>query len=1076
MDPHLVNEVIEIEDDVINLDDVENTPEEIIYEWDAKIRKKLTMFSVVDNEIVLGDLMKEYLQSFQEMVNSYEEYEILKNKVFHHISCLYLYYVEIQCCSPDNYLSNMEDILTLYCNLELAIIRPLKKKERQIESVAKKIIHMLTVYLLERLDHILHVLIKMNTTNLSKTCSGVLNILYKHFLIKVPALNLCDESFCRNYIVFQKWKKIQKIEEWKHMDDLLYKRFKRTPESIKNNETLRQILMPASESTVEIVLNLFRSFRDVSDAYFEHVTAKKNLDMADIDFNIDLGEDEPTIPVHDENEEEVKFLKAYYEIERNMSSLSHLINSSDMEEVDIFRKCKKEFDEDDDVQFLGITMLPQGPIHQIDNDIPRIGNTNSDATPLVQIEEERSSIATPPSLLEPVIEKTLETSTLENLNGIMSICVGSPRTVSESSISCQPSDIAEAPTEPSTPVLPLIKEVISASEIPPETNQPEVSLISNDTHISSPSSPQISDQVCENNTQRTVEMKSVEVQADIMSNSVYNDYGLTTPPFDVPLDEQRAVEPRLYADIGQKKNSENVFEKIAVTTRTIDVQVDPPSIESCSYNDYGLTPPNDTHLDDHATRLQKTCLYANIRQDDKDLDEDKLVEEDVRESETEVDNTKQVGGEICGPSEENLDSEFEDFENQLDMAEIPNINTEEIDINDLQVDNSHVEPHLKIRVNPDLQIPEYSGSKNNDQIDTGQEIIPDTAPNIVPVIAENFKGTETFNGNTVLKPLLSSNRTNGQTKDVPTPSKIVYTSSQKLRAAPLDDFSRFEAAIHVRWSKMKENHDFEDILSGPVTKAVPTKHPVLGVQDKLDFFQDSVPKQVASASSRSNSPTEMTSPPYEAIDDFRGYYSASVNGHVRPPPAEPKVLKSILKKTSSRRPVPGVLAPKRVRRDPKLNMIPKVAVERLSFIENKIKKAVNITGTLRVDYDKTTPHINEKDVVRCISPPRFSWIVDDKLSNTGSMTVKIREHVEKKPKKRKAENQINSKADTDIRKRAFRTAKKKHATDKEVTRVRKRQKTDSTRNSTVSKSDSEFHKLLNSGAYTNKPFRLDLTS
>lgn len=43
-------------------DGAEKTPEELIYEWDAKIRKKLSMFAVADNENVLGDLMKEYLQ------------------------------------------------------------------------------------------------------------------------------------------------------------------------------------------------------------------------------------------------------------------------------------------------------------------------------------------------------------------------------------------------------------------------------------------------------------------------------------------------------------------------------------------------------------------------------------------------------------------------------------------------------------------------------------------------------------------------------------------------------------------------------------------------------------------------------------------------------------------------------------------------------------------------------------------------------------------------------------------------------------------------------------------------------
>jgi hypothetical protein len=90
--------------------------------------------------------------------------------------------------------------------------------------------------------------------------------------------------------------------------------------------------------------------------------------------------------------------------------------------------------------------------------------------------------------------------------------------------------------------------------------------------------------------------------------------------------------------------------------------------------------------------------------------------------------------------------------------------------------------------------------------------------------------------------------------------------------------------------------------------------------------------------------------------------------------------------------------------------------------------------------------------------------------------VKNREHLEKKPKKRKFEPQNNSIDEPAIRKRAFRTTKKKSLATKGVGRVRKRQNSGSSENNFVSKSDSEFDKLLNSGAYSNKPFRLDLTS
>lgn len=692
------------------------------------------------------------------------------------------------------------------------------------------------------------------------------------------------------------------------------------------------------------------------------------------------------------------------------------------------------------------------------------------------MEEARIPIPASPSLLNSAKEKNPD---LENLNGITRICVGSPRTVTETSNSC-PTVEVQPTIELSNPPLSSQQEMTSC-EVPVETNQPKVSLVSNNTPVPSPSSPtKISDSVSDiDSLKRTIEMKSVEVQADTIKDYLYNDYGLTTPPFDVPADEQisRPVEPRLYTNIGQNLKDDltlerDVCEKNAVVTRTVEVQVDPPpSRKECPYNDYGLTPPNEVQLDDHTSRSQETCLYTDIGQNHKDLsDNEKIVKEtyisdseqidahnsevpqvdDVAQERTEIeierpgdviDNPeilpnakKKFDYESCPVDGVNVtiehDSEFEDFENQLDISEMTNIDTEydteEIDVESCpdpdkdsplvpdeagaEVQNHNDTHNFEIRVNPELQIPKdaFSTFKTSDQIDTGQKVILNTAPNIEAIASiDNCSETkdtvpETFNGNTVLKPLLSSNRTNGQAKDVgATPTKIMYTSSQKIKSTTLDDFSRFESAMHVQWNKMKENHDFEEILSGPVSKIMPTKHNnLLAPSDKLDIFntisQEANTKAVTNTNSRSNSPTEMTSPAYEAIDDFRNYFSDSVNGRV-PPTHDVRVPQSILKKNNSTRKKnyrimfhestcdnseerrlrsDGVLVPKRVRRDRKLNMEPRVVVERLSFIENKMKKVLNNPPTLRVDYDKTTTHINEKDVVRCISPPRFSWIVN----------------------------------------------------------------------------------------------------
>ncbi|RZB40975.1 uncharacterized protein BDFB_009532, partial [Asbolus verrucosus] len=1095
------------EDDVIDLDDAEKTPEEVIYEWDAKIRKKLSMFAVADNENILGDLMKEYLQSLQEMATIYEDNESLKNKVFCHVSFLYSYYIELQCCTPDNYLNNMEDILTSYCNLELEVIYPLKRKDfskreykRRILSVCRRIIHILTVYLLERNDHILHVLIKMNTNSVSDSSSEVLNVLYTHFLTKVPAFNLCDESFCRNYIVFQKWKKIRKTEDWEGMDKIMYKMFKRTPESIKDNETLRQILMPSCQSTDGIVLNLFRSFRDISDAYFKHVIAKKNIEMEDLDFNIDLGEDEPTLPVEDENDEEVTFLKAFYEVERNMSNLMH----STKDALDVFRRCKEEMDEDDDVEFVGvITSEQQVKEHFVISD-ETCDYRNNNVNTIGQLQDESLSATT--SLLSSTKEKSLD---LENLNGITK--AGPVGSNFCSSMISQATIDSFSPNLSSTSIESVLEnnllEIAAAPEtvVEAETNQPKVPLVSNATQVPSPSPSATNDSVlvCENGGKKTIQTKDVEIQAND-NNCVYNDYGLTTPPFDVPTDEHsaRSVEPC-------SNLSENVCEK-NVVTRTVEVQVDPPSSnKNCLYNNYGLTPPNDTAIDDHNSRSGENCLYTNIGQSHKSAQ--KVVEQDynnrdsqqvqiseaVQRLESECqdrvmqidDNAQEIienesnatDGQtdvncepeilpntkkkvVCATADSSMEESHkndltqaltiehdsdDDFDNQLDISEMTNIDTEydteEIDVESCpETDKDNPSVHEKDKGNPLVQdessnhttVCEHIEAVNVEinvnselvplTIDTGQKVILNTAPNIdkEPVIQPDLVNVEdspeakdflpvpeTFNGNTVLKPLLSSNRTNGQTKDISGgPTKIMYTSSQKINSTSLDDFSKFESAIQIEWSKMKENHDFEEILTGPVTKITPTKHTaLLGPQDKLDIFagmtQESNPKPITSTNSRSNSPTEMTSPAYEAIDDFRNYFSDSVNGRV-PPPHDVRVPQGILKKTNSTRKKnyrimfhestrddseerrlrsDGVLVQKRVRRDRKLNMEPRVIVERLSFIENKMKKVLNNPPTLRVDYDKTTRHINEKDVVRCISPPRFSWIIDFSRSrhNTG---------------------------------------------------------------------------------------------
>lgn len=76
----------------------------------------------------------------------------------------------------------------------------------------------------------------------------------------------------------------------------MYQLFRRTPDSIKNNETINKILKPVYVSTVDVVLNLLRPFQDITNSYFKHINSKKTFDLGDFDFSLDLnGEDEDVV-------------------------------------------------------------------------------------------------------------------------------------------------------------------------------------------------------------------------------------------------------------------------------------------------------------------------------------------------------------------------------------------------------------------------------------------------------------------------------------------------------------------------------------------------------------------------------------------------------------------------------------------------------------------------------------------------------------------------------------------------------------------------------------------------------------
>lgn len=111
---------------------------------------------------------------------NFEDFQTLKLFTSNHIQFFKLCFVELKCCFVDNYLDNMEEILSFYVNLEVKTL-PAKQKDenkRAYKKVWRKIISILNLYLLNREDRISHVIMKVKLNSQSEGSKDLLNLLY----------------------------------------------------------------------------------------------------------------------------------------------------------------------------------------------------------------------------------------------------------------------------------------------------------------------------------------------------------------------------------------------------------------------------------------------------------------------------------------------------------------------------------------------------------------------------------------------------------------------------------------------------------------------------------------------------------------------------------------------------------------------------------------------------------------------------------------------------------------------------------------------------------------------------------
>ncbi|CAH0547249.1 unnamed protein product [Brassicogethes aeneus] len=320
--------------------------EDVVGQWDANIQKQFIK-GFVGDEYLLDKLMKEYIRSLREEAVNFKDYLDVKAKLLSHIKYFHLYQTELNCCFIEKYLENMEDILKEYCDLQVEILTDTRKKlgnktkklfNQIVNDVYKHIIYMFQVYLLNKEDHILNVLIKVNMNPFPKECNQLWTKIYIHYFKNKP-MDLSDEAFCRAYIIYQRWKEFYPKKFHRLLNSTLFSRYERTEDSICESETLKRILMPKSDSTLDAISHISGQVYCMSNEYFKYIRSNR-----DIDTNINLTDDEDVnVPVLDcDEEDDVDFLNEYNNVLMNMTTLNDKVDES--------------LEDDDDVQIISVAL------------------------------------------------------------------------------------------------------------------------------------------------------------------------------------------------------------------------------------------------------------------------------------------------------------------------------------------------------------------------------------------------------------------------------------------------------------------------------------------------------------------------------------------------------------------------------------------------------------------------------------------------------------------------------------------------------------------------------------------------
>lgn len=127
----------------------------------------------------------------------------------------------------------------------------------------------------------------------------------------VPIRDLSEEAFCRAFILFENWKAFENHKHNEHIEKCMENIFNHTMDSIKENEFLRDILMPKT-SIISELMRVMGCDPSITKAYFDYIKAKQKQDGESIDDIGKLKLENVMLSDTEDTESVVSFSSAFY--------------------------------------------------------------------------------------------------------------------------------------------------------------------------------------------------------------------------------------------------------------------------------------------------------------------------------------------------------------------------------------------------------------------------------------------------------------------------------------------------------------------------------------------------------------------------------------------------------------------------------------------------------------------------------------------------------------------------------------------------------------------------------------------